>query len=157
MKYCGSLYVVNDAARTKAFYKDIFGLRVIQDFHANFTMTGGISFQTRESWQEFIHKDDQDIVYGGHDAEIYFEADDMDAFLKRLESRQDIKYVHPLQVHDWGQRGIRFYDPDYHVIEVGEKLSCVVQRFHRQGMSIDEISKKTMLSSKMIERLMKKQ
>lgn len=34
MKYCGSLYVIDDAQRTKQFYKDLFGLRVIQDFGA---------------------------------------------------------------------------------------------------------------------------
>ena len=32
MKFCGCLYVVNDAEKTKAFYKEVFGLRVIQDF-----------------------------------------------------------------------------------------------------------------------------
>lgn len=49
MKFCGCLYVVNDAEKTKAFYKEVFGLRVIQDFNANFVMTGGISFQTKDS------------------------------------------------------------------------------------------------------------
>lgn len=54
MKFCGCLYVVNDAEKTKAFYKEVFGLRVIQDFNANFVMTGGISFQTKDSWKDFI-------------------------------------------------------------------------------------------------------
>lgn len=156
MKYCGSLYVIDDAQRTKQFYKDLFGLRVIQDFGANFVMTGGISFQTRDSWKTFIHKENEDIVYGGCDGEIYFETDDMDGFVELLKNHDDIQYVHPLKTHDWGQRGIRFYDPDHHIIEVGEKLSCVVKRFYQEGMSVDEISKKTMLSAKIVERLMKK-
>ncbi len=36
MKYCGSLYVIKDSEKTKAFYKEILGLRVITDFGANF-------------------------------------------------------------------------------------------------------------------------
>ncbi|MEG0367698.1 MAG: VOC family protein [Coprobacillus sp.] len=155
MKYCGSLYVVDDATKTKDFYKELFGLRVIQDFGANFTLTGGISFQTRESWKEFIHKKDEDIVYKGNDAELYFETDDLDGFIEKLKS-YDIEYVHDLQVHEWGQRGIRFYDPDKHILEVGETLKQVCQRLLDQGMTIEEVSKKTMLSIKMIERILQR-
>lgn len=61
MKYCGSLYVVDNIEKTKLFYRDLFGLRVIQDFGANITLTGGISFQTKESWLQFINKSTEDI------------------------------------------------------------------------------------------------
>lgn len=156
MKYSGSLYVVDDAMRTKKFYSEIFGLRVIQDFHANFTMTGGISFQTRSSWKEFIDKDDQDIVYGGNDAELYFETEDLDAFVHFLDTYEGIEYVHRLKEHDWGQRGIRVYDPDHHIIEVSETMPQVCKRYAKQGWDVNEISKKTMLSNKMVERMLKK-
>ena len=66
------------------------------------------------------------------------------------------KYVHGIKEHAWGQRGLRFYDPDFHIIEVSEPLSAVVKRFYDQGMTFEEISKKTMLSVKMAQRLHKK-
>ena len=69
MKYMGSLYAIDDKERTIAFYKEVCGLRVIQDFGTNFTMTGGICFQTRESWSGFLDKEPNDITYGGNDAE----------------------------------------------------------------------------------------
>lgn len=156
MKYCGSLYVVDDAVKTKAFYKEIFGLRVIQDFNANFVMTGGISFQTRDSWKDFIQQSSDDVQYKGNDHELYFETDDLDDFVKLLDTRDDIVYVHGIKEHEWGQRGLRMYDPDFHIIEVSEPLSAVVKRFHDQGMDFEEISNKTMLSIKMAERLYKK-
>ena len=156
MKYCGSLYVVDDAEKTKAFYKEIFGLRVIQDFNANFVMTGGISFQTRDSWKDFIEQTSDDIQYKGNDHELYFETEDLDAFVKLLDTRDDIVYVHGIKEHEWGQRGLRVYDPDFHIIEVSEPLDSVVKRFYNQGMSFEEISKKTMLSVKMAQRLYKK-
>ena len=53
--------------------------------------------------------------------ELYFETEDMDAFYKHLESF-DILYVHKLHEHPWGQRVVRFYDPDGHIIEAAEKL-----------------------------------
>ncbi len=50
----------------------------------------------------------------------------------------DICYVHPLFEHRWGQRVVRFYDPDRHIIEVGEKLDAVILRFMEQGLSAEE-------------------
>ena len=50
----------------------------------------------------------------------------------------DICYVHPLFEHRWGQRVIRFYDPDKHIIEVGDKLDAVILRFMKQGLSAEE-------------------
>ena len=37
----------------------------------------------------------------------------------------DIEYVNPLMTHSWGQRVIRIYDPDHHVIEIGESMEYV--------------------------------
>ncbi|MFR4218099.1 MAG: hypothetical protein ACLT16_10560 [[Clostridium] innocuum] len=69
MKYMGSLYAIDDKERTIAFYKEVCGLRVIQDFGTNFTLLG-ISFQT-ESWSGFLDKEPNDITYGGNDRAVY--------------------------------------------------------------------------------------
>lgn len=58
-------------------------------------------------------------------------------FVNHLKSF-DISYVHELFEHRWGQRVVRFYDPDKHIIEVGEKLDAVVQRFIDSGLSAEE-------------------
>ena len=47
-----------------------------------------------------------------------FEEEDLDAFCEHLK-QFDIFYVHPLFEHRWGQRVVRFYDPDGNLIEVG--------------------------------------
>ncbi|WP_330586669.1 hypothetical protein [Aminipila terrae] len=33
---------------------------------------------------------------------------------------------------------IRFYDPDKHIIEVGENMNIVVKRFLESGLSIED-------------------
>ncbi|WP_293659630.1 hypothetical protein [Phascolarctobacterium sp.] len=33
---------------------------------------------------------------------------------------------------------MRFYDPDRHILEVGENMKAVCQRFLNSGMSIEE-------------------
>lgn len=156
MKYCGSLYVVDSKEKTLKFYKELFGLRMVQDFGTNFTIKGGISFQTRDSWRGFIHKDLKDIIYGGNDAEIYMETEDLDAFVQLLDQHKEVQIVHPLQTHDWGQRGIRVYDPDMHIIEVAETMPSFCKRFEKEGLSIKEISDRTGLSEKMVQQFLHK-
>lgn len=140
MKFKNPLLVVEDMEKAKAFYKEVLGLRMIMDFGANVTLTGGISLQTKESWKAFIKKNDKDIVYGGNDAELYFEEDDFDVFLEKLHNIPYIEYVHPVVEHGWGQRAIRFYDVDGHIIEVGENMKAVCCRFMNQGLSIEEVA-----------------
>lgn len=48
-----------------------------------------------------------------------------------------MKFSNPLI---WGQRVVRFYDPDGHIIEVGESLSAVCRRFLVQGMTQEEVA-----------------
>ena len=156
MKYMGSLYAIDDKERTIAFYKEVCGLRVIQDFGTNFTMTGGISFQTRESWSGFLDKEPNDITYGGNDAELYMECEDLDTFVENLMKRDDIRLIHPVKEHAWGQRGIRLYDPDQHIIEVSEPLPTVVKRLTQQGMSLEQIAEKMGLSLRMVTRMLNK-
>ena len=84
MKFKNPLLVVTDMEASKAFYKKVLGLRVIMDFGANVTLTGGVCLQTAQSWQDFIGARTSDITYGGRDAEIYFEEDDFDKFIEKL-------------------------------------------------------------------------
>lgn len=151
MKFAGPLLVVTNLERSRTFYREVLGLGVISDFGANITLTGGLSLQTKESWEAFIHKTGDEISFGGNNAEMYFDEDDLDAFLKRLETRRDIEYVHPVQEHGWGQRAVRFYDPDHHIIEVGENMCVVCRRFLDEGMTVREVAERTMLPEQFIE------
>ena len=45
---------------------------------------------------------------------------DIEGFIEKLEKYYpDVKYVNRLMTHSWGQKVIRFYDPDGNLIEVG--------------------------------------
>lgn len=111
MKFQAALLIVKNMERSVKFYKKVLGLRVTMDLGANVTLTGGVALQTQESWCEFISKDLQSISFGGNAAELYFEEDKFDDFLKKLAAIKGIFYVHPVQQYSWGQRVIRFYDP----------------------------------------------
>ncbi|QSQ08232.1 hypothetical protein H0A61_00552 [Koleobacter methoxysyntrophicus] len=138
MEFSNPLIVVSNMEKSKRFYYEVLGLEVIVDFGANVTLTGGIVLQTKDTWLTFINKQDSEIVFGGNAAELYFEEDDFDGFIQKMNSIEDINYLHPVVEHSWGQRVVRFYDPDKHIIEVGENMIMVVRRFLNSGLSIEE-------------------
>ena len=135
MKYSGTLLAVKDMKTSLKFYQDVLGLRVTADYGANVTLEGSIFLQTLDTWKSFIHTDR--VILPNSAVELYFEEENISAFCDHLSSF-DIRYVHPLFEHRWGQRVVRFYDPDGHIIEVGEKLDAVIRRFAANGMSAAE-------------------
>lgn len=89
------------------------------------------------TYKEFIGKDD--ICFGGNNCEVYFEEDDFDKFVNRL-NECDIEYVHSIKEHSWGQRVVRIYDPDKHIIEIGENIKVVCKRFLDSGMTPEQVA-----------------
>jgi hypothetical protein len=88
--------------------------------------------------------------------ELYFEEDDFDDFITKLEQRNDIRYLgEGVKEAGWGQRSIRFYDLDGHIIEVGENMKMVVNRFLDSGMSMTETSKRMDVSVTDLETLLR--
>ena len=140
MKFKNPLLVVENLEVSKEFYRRVLGLRVILDFGANITLTGGVCLQTRKSWEQFIGS--EDIRFGGRNAELYFEEDDFDRFAEKLSDLPDIVYVHPVMEHPWGQRAVRIYDPDKHIIEIGENIKAVCRRFLDSGMTDEQAAKR---------------
>ena len=135
MKFVSPLLAVSDMEKSVEFYKEIFGLEVISDFGANKTLTGGLVLQTEETFKNFI--DGRNISFGGNSGEIYFEEDDFDSFAEKLK-QFDIDYVHGIKEHSWGQRVVRLYDPDRHIIEVGENMKFVCKRFIDSGLTPEQ-------------------
>lgn len=83
MKFKNPMLVVADIDQTVEFYRKVLGLRVVMDFGANKTLTGGLCLQTLETWKEFIGTNE--ISFGGNNAEIYFEEADFDTFAEKLK------------------------------------------------------------------------
>ncbi|MFQ9515276.1 MAG: VOC family protein [Eubacterium sp.] len=151
MKLKNVLIVVRDIEKSKEFYKDLFGLEVIADFDGNVVLSEGLVLQEKKIWEGFI---EQKVVCGGNDVELYFEENNIDTFWERLEeSKYEIEYLNKCIEHDWGQRVIRIYDPDKHIIEIGESMEYVVRRFLQSGMDAEQVAEKTQLPLTMIEEL----
>jgi lactoylglutathione lyase len=137
--YKGTLIAVSDMETSKSFYHDVLDMDVINDFGANVQLDGGLFLQTADTWSDFIRG--KEIHFKNNAGELYFEVSDIDVFYQKLQ-RMDIEYIHELYEHLWGQRVVRFYDPDHHVIEVAEDIRMVVKRFLASGMTLAETAKR---------------
>lgn len=153
MKFKNPLLAVTDMERSVQFYKQVLGLHKIMDFGANVTLTGGIALQTLDTWRGFIGTDQ--VKFGSNDVELYFEEDDFDEFIESLR-KHGVVLVHPVKEHVWGQRVVRFYDPDRHMIEVGENMKAVCRRFLDGGMTPEQAAERMDVPLKFVRACMGK-
>lgn len=120
MKLKNILIVVKDIEKSRKFYQDLFGIDLVLDNDGNMILTEGLVLQDEKIWKSFL---DRDIIPRSNSCELYFEEQDIESFVKKLERLYpSIEYVNRLMTHSWGQRVIRFYDLDGNLIEVGTPM-----------------------------------
>lgn len=120
MRLKNFLIVVKDIERSKQFYHDLFGLNVLVDYDGNMILTDGLVLQDETIWQKFTGKK---IIPKNNACELYFEEEEIEGFIEKLEKLYpDTEYVNKLMTHSWGQKVVRFYDPDGNLIEVGTPM-----------------------------------
>ena len=125
MKLKNVLIVVKDIEKARQFYHDLFGLELVVDNDGNMILTEGLVLQDEKIWKDFLGKD---IVTENNSCELYFEEKNIEDFVQKLEKLYpSVKYVNRLMTHRWGQKVVRFYDPDGNLIEVGTPVTDVME------------------------------
>lgn len=148
MKFVSLLITVSDVARSRTFYEQVLEQEVEIDFGRNVSFKGGFAIHQRDHFKELI--DNREIRPGSNDFELYFEYDDVKGFVNKL-TEHNVRLVHPLKEQPWRQFVVRFYDPDDHIIEVGETMAFLCSRLHKEGLSVEEIAKATGLPDDFIK------
>ena len=152
MKYTSTVISVSDVNASRRFYEGLFGLELYQDYGINVSFTCGLSLQQEFDW--LIGAPKETVLKRSHNMELAFETRDFDAFLEKLEQYPGIQRLGEVIEHSWGQRVVRFYDPDGHLIEVGENMKLVVERFLSTGMTMEEVSAKMDVSIEDLTKLL---
>jgi catechol 2,3-dioxygenase-like lactoylglutathione lyase family enzyme len=143
---------VSDIERSKRFYRDLLGLEIEMDLGVNVGFRNSLAL-----WQKDFALN---VIYGkqtppvkGNDIEVYFETGSLD---KAWETAcaQGIAIVHEPREQPWGQRVFRVYDPDRFIVEFGEPMPAAIQRMHREGMTEEEIAKKTTMPAVIIHKVL---
>ena len=140
MKYNCTVISVADINAARKFYEDLFGLEVYQDYVRNIAFTCGLALQQDFDW--LVHLPKESVLKRSNNVELCFEEQDFDGFLHKLKEYPNVACLGEVIEHSWGQRVILFYDLDGHIIEVGEDMKMVINRFLASGMTMEEVSVK---------------
>ena len=120
MKLRGFLIVVKDIKKAEKYYHDLFGLETLVDNDGNMILSDGLYLQEEKYWHAFLGRD---VSPRSNACELYFEEEDLDAFYEKLKTLYPkTEFVNLPITHSWGQRVVRFYDPDGTLIEVGTPM-----------------------------------
>lgn len=152
MKYCCTIISVADVNTARRFYENLFGLEVAQDFGLNLAFTCGLTLQ--QDFDGLVRLPKDRVLKKSNNIELYFEELDFDGFLDKLKEHPYIEYLGGVVEQSWGQRAIRFYDLDGHIIEVGEDMKMVVNRFLDSGMTMEETAEKIFTSVSDLKKLL---
>lgn len=139
MEFKLALLAVKDVNTSKRFYEELFNQKVVLDLGRNVTFSGGFAIQ--EDFALLTDLPVDSVIEKSNNMELYFEVDDFDTFIKKLKDYRDVEYVHEPMKHDWQQRVVRIYDPDHHIIEIGESMAVIAKRYLAEGYSIEETSR----------------
>jgi catechol 2,3-dioxygenase-like lactoylglutathione lyase family enzyme/ribosomal protein S18 acetylase RimI-like enzyme len=154
LKNLSAVLFVKDIDMSKAFYISVLQQSIDKDFGKNVLFKSGfVIWEIRDN-----HVIPQllglDKIYDKsvNRCELYFETDDLSQVFQNLKSK-NVNFVHEIHEEIWGQKTIRFFDPDNHLIEIGESMVHFVLGFHNQGLTMEQISERTYIPVDEIRRL----
>ncbi len=154
LKYICPLITVQNIEKSRKFYEEVLNQEVEIDHGTNVSFKGGFAIHDVQHYQGLLEESVSiNTDFEKNFMELYFETEDLESVQEKIKSIGG-KFVHNTREQPWGQRVMRFYDPDGYIIEVGEPLEFVVRRFAAQGFSVREISEKSSVPVEFVERVL---
>ncbi|QEH67641.1 VOC family protein [Cellulosilyticum sp. WCF-2] len=151
MKYQGCLLAVKDMEISKNFYEKVLQQKILMDIGVHVTFEG---FSLQQGYAELIGVPSDSVQEESNNFQVYFEVEDLDTVYTGLKRTPGILWVHEIREYPWGQRDVRVYDPDKHIVEIAEDMGVVIKRFIGQGMSVEEVAERTMFPLEVVKQYM---
>lgn len=153
LKFICPLILVEDIGRSRAFYEHLLGQKVKFDFGEDVQFEGNFSIHLKSHYLSLLgdatqYADSGQAPWG----ELYFETDELEAVFQRL-NEAGVEFIHVIHEQPWGQRAMVLYDPDGHILEIGEPMEEAVRRFYEQGLSIDLIAERSSMPREFVEQV----
>jgi len=153
IKFHSTVILTDDFDKMKTFYQEVLQQEIDIDFGNCIGFKNGISlWKLTEDYPIAKRLGKTYDPSGNRNLEICFETDDYENVVTNLKN-QDLKYLHETTEERWGQKTMRFYDPEDNLIEIGETIPCFVKRFKKQGMTESEVSERTSVPLEMVMKI----
>jgi len=155
IRFHSTVIMTQDFDKMKAFYQEILQQEIDIDFGNCVGFKNGISL-----WkliEDYPVAKKLGRVYdksGNKNLEICFETDNYDDVIVNLK-KQNLKYLHETIEERWGQKTIRFFDPENNLVEIGETIPCFVKRFYNQGITVEKVSERTSVPIEIVKKYIK--
>jgi len=150
IKYHSTVIMTDNFEQMKTFYQEILRQKIKFDFGNCIGFENGLSLWKLKEDYQIVKKLGRTFDKSGNkNLEICFETEDFELIVENLKIH-NLNYLHKETEEMWGQKTIRFYDPENNLIEIGETIPCFVKRFYNQGLTIDEVSKRTSVSTELV-------
>jgi len=113
---------------------------VESDFGENIEFASGLALWQIDYAYNVMSKDISKCIFGKNSShfELCFESDDLDGTYNMFKNK-NVEFVHDMIEQPWGQKAFRIYDPDDHIVELGEPMTAVVKRLLDCGLSRSEV------------------
>lgn len=155
LKYVCPLLVVADIAVSRRFYEQLLGQKVRFDFGEDVQFEGDFSIHDQAHFVGLLGDARRfPVTTRAHAGELFFASDDIDTVCQRLKAA-GVEFIHAIREEPWGIRTLRVYDPDGHIIEIGESIEAAILRLHRQGLSVEALAERTGMMADFIQRVIK--
>ncbi len=140
MKFHSSVIFVNDIEKSKDFYVRLLSQDIEHDFGKNVILKCGLAIW--EIQPDHLISKRLETRSNSNRFELYFETELIDEAYNKLNNEQ-VEFLHGIHEEPWGQRAIRFFDHDKHLVEVGEPLETFVNNMSEKGLSVKQIVEKS--------------
>jgi catechol 2,3-dioxygenase-like lactoylglutathione lyase family enzyme len=156
LNYHSAVAFVRDIETSKKFYTEVLELAVDLDFGKNVILQGGITLWEINPEHIIPEQLGLDSIRNesANRFEFCFETEDIETAWESV-SRSGTDVLHSLREEPWGQRTIRFFDPDRHLIEVGESIAAFVRRLYSHNMTPEQVSQKTSIPLEKVRELIR--
>lgn len=140
LKFYSPVVFVKDIGKAKKFYTEALRQEIEHDFGAN------IIFKSRLSIWEISEQHEIPGIAGkpekGSTFELYFETDNIEESSGKIKAT-GATFLHNIKTEPWGQKTFRFFDPDGHLVEIGEAFDIFILRIYSETQSVEETSRQT--------------
>ncbi|HEY9123808.1 MAG TPA: VOC family protein [Bacteroidales bacterium] len=121
--FYNTIVFVHNLTVSKHFYEKIIGLKVEQSYETIVFFENHFVIHEAEAIISTIYGPKQQTKekQGQNNLLIYFETDDIHASYQNMVNNK-VNIIHPIIKQQWGQQVFRFYDPDGHIVEIGEAM-----------------------------------
>lgn len=140
MVFHSTVLFVANISQSIDFYIRLLNFSIVHDFGKNVILSQGITLW--EIQPEHIITKQLETKNNSNRFELYFEIENLSEISNKLVN-EGVRFLHTMHSEPWGQKTIRLFDPDNHLIEIGEPLDVFVNNMHNSGLTPAQISIKS--------------